>query len=188
MGTRGFKPAPIRRSLSVCVTGAIRSGRISGFPLDSRYHSSSGPHDRRLVSDLQFGRGGSEFRRGHPSGQQSLGDRRVQTYGNGETRNDLPALLIFDRKASGNSKPLRVIRGPKTQVAGGNKWRFHRRAGLLEAPEEIPLAFGAFSTTATFHPAGEFRLNRYPGSTSTASRSIRLTRNSWFQRATETRS
>ncbi|PYS06710.1 MAG: hypothetical protein DMG17_32030, partial [Acidobacteria bacterium] len=36
--------------------GAIRSGRISGFPLDSRYHSSSGPHDRRLVSDLQFGR------------------------------------------------------------------------------------------------------------------------------------
>src|SRR5439155_5189818 len=39
---------------------------------------------------------------------------------------------------------------------------------------------------ATFRPAGEFRLNRYPGSTSTASRSIRLTRNSWFQRATET--
>ena len=64
---------------------------------------------------------GSEFRRGHPSGQQSLGDRRVQTYGNGETRNDLPALLIFDRKASGNSKPLRVIRGPKTQVAGGQQ-------------------------------------------------------------------
>jgi len=39
----------------------------------------------------------------------------------GETRNDLPALLIFDRKASGNSKPLRVIRGPKTQVAGGQQ-------------------------------------------------------------------
>ena len=39
----------------------------------------------------------------------------------GETRNDLPALLIFDRKASGNSKPRRVIRGPKTQVAGGQQ-------------------------------------------------------------------
>ena len=39
----------------------------------------------------------------------------------GETRNDLPALLIFDRKASGNTKPLRVIRGPKTQIAGGQQ-------------------------------------------------------------------
>jgi len=32
-----------------------------------------------------------------------------------------PALLIFDRKASGNTKPLRVIRGPKTQIAGGQQ-------------------------------------------------------------------
>src|SRR5207245_10547087 len=39
----------------------------------------------------------------------------------GETGNDLPALLTFDRKASGNSKPRRVIRGPKTQVAGGQQ-------------------------------------------------------------------
>ena len=31
------------------------------------------------------------------------------------------ALLIFDRQASGNTKPLRVIRGPKTQIAGGQQ-------------------------------------------------------------------
>jgi hypothetical protein len=35
--------------------------------------------------------------------------------------NDGPGLLIFDRNASGNTKPLRIIRGPKTQIAGGQQ-------------------------------------------------------------------
>ncbi len=33
----------------------------------------------------------------------------------------IPGLLIFDKNASGNTKPLRVIRGPKTQIAGGQQ-------------------------------------------------------------------
>src|SRR5207247_9899022 len=36
----------------------------------------------------------------------------------GERGGPPPGLLIFDRNASGNTKPLRVIRGPKTQIAG----------------------------------------------------------------------
>ena len=42
-----------------------------------------------------------------------------------------PALLIFDRKASGNTRPLRVIRGPKTQLAGSQQMAITPQGWIL---------------------------------------------------------
>jgi hypothetical protein len=39
----------------------------------------------------------------------------------GEKRGDPGALLIFDRTASGNTKPLRVIQGPNAALGGGGQ-------------------------------------------------------------------
>ena len=40
-------------------------------------------------------------------------------------------MLIFDRKASGNTKPLRVIRGPKTQLAGSQQMAITPQGWIL---------------------------------------------------------
>lgn len=42
-------------------------------------------------------------------------------------------LLIFDRKASGNTKPLRVIRGPKTGSIGRGQIEIHPPTGYILA-------------------------------------------------------
>src|SRR2546426_8921749 len=40
-------------------------------------------------------------------------------------------LLIFDRSASGNTKPLRVIRGPKTGGVGGGQITGYAEKGVI---------------------------------------------------------
>ena len=42
-----------------------------------------------------------------------------------------PALLIFDRNASGNTPPMRVIRGPKTQLAGSQQMAITPQGWIL---------------------------------------------------------
>jgi hypothetical protein len=41
------------------------------------------------------------------------------------------AFLIFDRTASGNTKPLRVIRGPKAAIGGGNQIQIYPPRGWI---------------------------------------------------------
>ena len=67
------------------------------------------------------------------------------------------AMLIFDRTASGNTKPLAVIKGPKSGVGISLLSRSTRqRAGSLAAEWMDPFAPGALPITAMFLPAGEF--------------------------------
>src|SRR5207237_267635 len=42
-----------------------------------------------------------------------------------------PSLLIFDRNASGNAKPLRVIRGAKTELAGSQQMAITPQGWIL---------------------------------------------------------
>ncbi len=46
-------------------------------------------------------------------------------------RGTTPSFLIFDRTASGNTKPLRVIQGPKAAIGGGNQIQVYAPKGWI---------------------------------------------------------
>src|SRR5882762_1183170 len=46
-------------------------------------------------------------------------------------RGTTPSYLIFDRTASGNTKPLRVIHGPRAAIGGGNQIQIYPPKGWI---------------------------------------------------------
>ena len=68
--------------------------------------------------------------RGHPSVGVDPVHNLLIVRSNGEQGKG-PALLIFDRMASGNTKPLRVIQGPNSGVAGGGQPQVYGPKGFI---------------------------------------------------------
>jgi hypothetical protein len=68
--------------------------------------------------------------RGHPSVAVDAVHNFLIVRSSGEG-NAGTALLIFDRTASGNARPLRVIRGPKTGIGGGGQPQVYGPKGWI---------------------------------------------------------
>src|SRR5207302_65032 len=53
-------------------------------------------------------------------------------------RGTTPSFLIFDRTATGNTKPLRVIHGPKAAIGGGKQIQVYAHIGWIIVGAKVP--------------------------------------------------
>ena len=69
-------------------------------------------------------------------------------------------VMIFERTAQGNAKPLRIIRGPRTDLRGGGRIFAHPARGLLLTSVESGTRQNAPTGEASFTPLNEMAHDR----------------------------